>query len=524
MTKSGIFWLSLLALAAGAAQAAETPKRGGTLAFAVQGEPPSYDCHANTSFAFIHPVRPHYSTLLRFDPAAYPKLIGDLARSWEVAADHLAYTFRLKPNIRFHDGTPLTSADVKASYERIRNPPDGIVSARKALYDDIAAIETPDPATIVFRMKAVNAAMLANFASPWDCIYSAAKLSQDPRFPERNILGSGPFTFVEHVKGSHWVGKRFEQYFEEGKPYLDGFRAVFMSGAAVVNAIQGGQVLAEFRGQTPAERDKLVQALGDKVTVQQSPWTCVQIVTFNTRRKPFDDVRIRRALILAIDRWGGAEPLSKITLLGPVGGFLRPGYELAASAPELEALPGFSRDLAARRAEAKRLLKEAGQENLRFTFNNRNIPMPFIPLGIFLVEQWRQIGVTVSQDNLETTPWIANMANGNYDVGLDFTCDYSDEPTVLWTKYISRSKSPMNSGGYEDAELDALYEQQKRTIDVPARKALLRRFETRVLGEGYATPLFWWQRLVVHWRQLKGWHITPNQYINQDLAEVWLDP
>jgi peptide/nickel transport system substrate-binding protein len=512
-----------LAVSGPVAAADEAPKRGGVLSFAVQGEPPNYDCHANTSFAFTHLVRPHYSTLLRFDPVSYPKLLGDLAQSWTISPDGLVYTFRLRPGVKFHDGTTLTSADVKASYERIVNPPPGVASVRKASYDDVASIAAPDPLTIVFRLKAVNAAMLENFASPWDCIYSAAKLRDDPKFPERNILGTGAFVFAEHVKGSHWTGKRFEQYFLPGRPYLDGFRAVIMSGAAVVNGIQSGQVLAEFRGQTPQERDKLVAALGDKVVVEDSPWTCVQIVTFNTRRKPFDDVRVRRALSLAIDRWGGAAPLAKITLLGPVGGLLRPGYELAAKPADLETMPGFSRDIAASRAEAKRLLKEAGQENLKFTLNNRNIPMPYVPLGIFLVEQWRQIGVTVTQDLLETTPWLGAWTSGNFDAGIDFTCDYSDDPGVLWTKYISRSKSPMNTGGYDDDILDGLFEKQRRAVDPDARYRILREFERRVLTEAYAAPTIWWNRVIVHWKQLKGWHISPNHYVNQDLADVWLD-
>jgi peptide/nickel transport system substrate-binding protein len=191
------------------AWAQETPKRGGILNFAVEAEPPNYDCHANTSFAFIHPVRPHYSTLLRFDPASYPKIIGDLAQSWSVGEDHLSYTFKLKPNIKFHDGTMLTSEDVRMSYERIIHPPEGVVSARKANFEDVSAIETPDAQTIVFRLKKVNVGLLASFASPWDCIYSAAKLKQDEQYPIKNIMGTGPFTFVEHVRGSHWVGKRF---------------------------------------------------------------------------------------------------------------------------------------------------------------------------------------------------------------------------------------------------------------------------------------------------------------------------
>src|SRR3970282_2601127 len=113
--------------------------------------------------------------------------------------------------------------------------------------------------------------MLSNFASPWDCVYSAAKLKQDPKFPERNLLGTGPFTFVEHVAGSHWVGKRFAGYYEKGKPYLDGYRAIFIKGAPLGKALAAGEVVAEFRGHSPADRDRLVQTLGRKGVVVGGP-------------------------------------------------------------------------------------------------------------------------------------------------------------------------------------------------------------------------------------------------------------
>ncbi len=214
---------------AGASDAQE-PRRGGTLNFAVNAEPPNYDCHANTSFAFIHPVAPHYSSLLKFDAPNYPKIVGDLADPGRSRPDGLTYTFKVRSGVKFHDGSAFSSADVKASYDRIINPPDGVVSIRQAAYEDIASIETPDPQTVVFKLKARDASMLANFASPWDCIYSAAKLKQDPKFPEKNVLGTGPFKSVEHVAGSHWVGARFDDYFVKGQPYLDGYRAVFMRG------------------------------------------------------------------------------------------------------------------------------------------------------------------------------------------------------------------------------------------------------------------------------------------------------
>jgi len=214
------------------------PKRGGTLVFAVESEPANYDCHANVSFAFLHPIAPHYSTLLKFDADNYPAVTGDLTESWTVSPDKRVYSFKLRPNVLFHDGTPLTSADVKASYERIVHPPEGVFSARQATYTAIAAIETPDARTIVFRLSWPEAAMLANFASPWNCIYSAAKLKEDPLFPKTHVLGSGPFAFVEHVKGDHWSGKRFDKYFLKDRPYLDGYQARFLAGAKVVDAMR----------------------------------------------------------------------------------------------------------------------------------------------------------------------------------------------------------------------------------------------------------------------------------------------
>lgn len=512
-----------LALGASVTQA-QTPKKGGVLNFAVSAEPPNYDCHANSSFAFIHPVRPHYSTLLEFDPANYPKIRGDLATSWEVAKDGLTYTFKLRPNVKFHDGSAMTSEDVKASYDRIVNPPEGVVSLRKAAYSDIASITAPDPQTVVFKLKTPNASMLANFASPWDCIYSAAKLKQDPKWPEKNIMGTGPFKFVEHAAGAHWIGERFADYYEQGKPYLDGFKAFFIiNSAARINAQQAGEVLTEFRGHAPADRDKLVSALGDKVEVLESPWTCSLVAGFNVEKKPFDDVKVRRALSLALDRWKGAEALSKIALVREVGGLLRPGYEYAASKEELRAIPGFGTDIAKARAEAKKLLQEAGQSNLKFKLTNRNVNMPYTPVGVWLINEWRQIGVNVEHEQLETRLYTTALQNGNYEVTLDFHCDFMDEPNLQLIKYISADKSSINYGRYQDRTLDELYEKQSRTTDIAERKKLVREFEKRALEQAYTIPTMWWHRIIVNWKQLKGWDITPSHYLNQDLADVWLD-
>jgi peptide/nickel transport system substrate-binding protein len=147
--------------------AEETPKHGGTLVFGVNAtDPPTYDCHATNVFTIPHLITPHYSTLLKIDPANYPRVVGDVAESWEVAPDFKTYTFHLHPNVTFHDGSPLTSEDVKATFERIRNPPPGVASVRQNLFVDIETIETPDPRTTIFRLKQGNRALLYNFSLP----------------------------------------------------------------------------------------------------------------------------------------------------------------------------------------------------------------------------------------------------------------------------------------------------------------------------------------------------------------------
>jgi hypothetical protein len=158
---------------------------------------------------------------------------------------------------------------------------------------------------------------------------------------------------------------------------------------------------------------------------------------FNTKKAPFDDARVRQALSLAIDRYTGAEALSRIALVRHVGGLLRPGYELAASDEEMEEWLGFSRDIEASREEGPQLLAEAGQENLSFTFTNRNVAMPYTPVGVFLIDQWRQIGVTAEHEQLETRLYQAKLRGEELEAGLDFHCDYMDEPNLQLIKYIS---------------------------------------------------------------------------------------
>jgi peptide/nickel transport system substrate-binding protein len=521
---AGLVLAGLLIAGTVGATGAQQPRSGGMLTFIVSAEPPSFDAHREATFALIHPARPHYNLLVKFDPQQYPKVVPDLAESWTVSADGRSYTFRIRRGVRFHDGSTLTSRDIKATYEKIIFPKADVASARQGAYAMVERIDAPDANTVVFRLKWKSPSFLQNVASPWNWIYKAEIIERDPRWYERNVNGTGPFKFVEYVRGSHWVGARNENYWVQGRPYLDGYRAVFIGNAvAQVNAIKSGQALVEFRGFSPAQRDDIVRTMGSQAVVQESSWVCNNTVVFNTRRKPFDDARFRRALSLAIDRWGGSTALSQIAIVGPVGGALRPTGPFATPDAELEKMAGYGRDINAARAQARRLLAEAGvAEGFEFNLLNRSIEMPYRSLGIFLIDQWRQVGLRVNHVVKETGPYLADERAGNFDAAVDFNCDFYDDPDLQLVKFLSVDLSPLNYGGYTDRTLDRLFTEQSRSEDKPHRMVLVRQFEKRLLDDRvWQIYVLWWKRIIPHSAKLHGYKISPSHYL-EDLQDVWV--
>jgi peptide/nickel transport system substrate-binding protein len=524
-------FVRLLALAFAALLAlplqAQTPRNGGELVFPVPSEPPSYDGHREETFGLIHPIAPFYNTLLRVDPndPGGTKPVASLAESWTVSQDGKTYTFKLRKDVKFHDGSEMTSRDVKASYDKIIFPPPGVGSSRKGQYADVASVEAPDASTVVFKLKEQSASFLAGLASPWNFIYKADLLAKDPNWYEKNIMGTGPFTFVEHVKGSHVVGKKNPNYWDKGKPYLDGFRAIFVrDSAAQVAAVRGERAHIQFRGFTPKDRDNLKAALGDKITVQESPWDCILMVGINHEKKPFDDKRVRRALTLALDRHQGSKALSQIAIVKSVAGVQVPGTPFATPPEELNKLAGYWTDPEKSRAEAKRLLKEAGvPEGFSFTFTNRGIPMPYEPLGVWMIDQWRRIGLNVNQQVIEPAAYFGVIRKGEAQVFMDFQCGYIVEPDLDMYKFLSSDRNPANYGRYKDPVLDALYDKQSRATDPEERKRLIRQFEKRLLDEEvHYLMTLQWHRIIPHSSKVKGWTITPSHYLNNTLDTVWL--
>ena len=526
-------WLGAIT-AAGTAVAAntgeETPKHGGTLTYMIPADaPPSLDGHREGTFAMLHAVAPFYSVLMRVDPenpSDTTHFVCDLCTAIpKPTDDEKTYTFKIRTDVKFHDGSPLTAADVAASWQKIIFPPKGVLSVRQNWWSVVDSVESPDPATVVFRLKFATASFLPSLADPFAFIYPKAVLDKDIRWFEQHVLGSGPFRFVSLDIGQAIKGERNPDYYHKGKPYLEGFVGIFADKQVVrVEAIHSGRAAMEFRGLPPAAINDLKRDLGDKIKVQTHDWNCGNLITPNERRKPFDDARVRRALLLAVDQWNGAPALSKIANVHTVGGIVFPGSPLAATKEELQKLAGFWPDIERSRAEARRLLKEAGQEGLHFGLLNRNVDQPYKYVGTWLVDQWSKIGVTATQRVQPTGPWLQAMRTGDFDVVVEANCNSVVNPVLDTQKYLPREKFAANYGGYSDPEEVDIYERMLRETDFDKQRALMRQYETRIIDtEAREFPMLWWYRMVPERSFVRGWKIGPSHFINQDLSNVWLD-
>jgi peptide/nickel transport system substrate-binding protein len=516
--------------AAAPAGAAEMPKRGGTLTYLIPADsPPSFDGHKEQTYATVQAVAPYYSVLIRVNPenpASTTDFVCDLCTEMPKPTDDgKTYTFKIRDGVKFHDGTPLTATDVAASWNEIAFPPQGVFSARKSFYEMVDKIEVPDPHTVVFHLKFATGAFIPALADPFAFVYQKAQLDKDPHWYEHNVLGSGPFKFVSYEAGQSIKGVRNPDYYEKGLPYLDAIVGILAPKQATrVEAIRGDRAAMEFRGLPPSAVDELKKELDGKIDVQESVWNCGSDLFFNHKQKPFDDARVRRALSLAIDRWGGAPALSKIAIVKAVGGIVFPTSPLAMSPDQLHEVAGFWTDINKSRQEAKRLLQEAGVQNLSFELLNRDVDQPYKYIGIWLVDQWSKIGVKVTQKVVPSGPWFAAMRSGNFSVVHYPICHSTVNPLLDVQPYLPTSISSENYGYYEDPQEVDLYNKMLHETDPQKRHAEMDAFQKWVMDtQAHATKILWWNRIIPYRSYVKGFKISPSHYINMDMSRLWLD-
>ena len=509
---------------------AHAVKKGGVLNFVVGSKIPSYDLHRETTFGVIHPIRPFYSLLIRVNPdnpSSPTDFICDLCEGSVPKGTNgfKTYTFKIRKDVKFHDGTPLTSADIVATYQKIIFPAKGVPSARKAFFKMVDSVSASDKYTVVFQLKFPSGSFIPAIATPFNIVMSKKDLdAHGPNWHKKNINGTGAFSFVQHQPGSFVEGKRYDGYHHKGKPYLDGYKAIAAPKMAIrLQAIRGDRASIEFRGFPPKARDDLVNALGDKITVQESDWNCALFYTPNQGRKPFSDKRVRKALSLAVDRWGGSKYLSRIAIVKTVGGVVFPKHPLAATKAELLKLTGYGEDMAKSRAEAKSLLKAAGASGLKFDFSNRAVDQPYKVVGTWLVDQWKKVGLSAKQRVQPSGPFYATLRKSKkFDVSIDFNCQSVINPIADVTKFLGSAGN--NYGSYADQPLEDIYDKLLRAGTEKEQRSIMRTFETRAIGDQVHMGItLWWYKINPHRSYVKGWKIAPSHYLNQSLDQVWLD-
>jgi peptide/nickel transport system substrate-binding protein len=509
--------------AAPTALADEKPQRGGLLNVALAANPPSLDVQQEQTFAVAQPLSPIYNNLIVFDPHGYPNIIGDLATSWSVSADSLTYTFTLHEGVTFHDGSPLTSADVKASWDRMVFPPEGVVSPRRGNYPMVKSIEAPDPSTVVFHLHYPSPSFLTNMAHPANFIYAKKYLDQDQQWYKKNAMGSGPFKLKQYVHGSSFEMERNPKYWKPGLPYLDGIKYyIIADDGARGKAIRAGRVDVELRFLPPGEVDGIKAQMGDKVVVAAIQNIGNFGVTINVDKKPFDDERVRKALSLALDRYDMVTTLRPFTNLDAVGGIMHPDSKWALSLEELQQFPGFGKDYEANLKEAKRLLAEAGYPNgFKTVLTNRNIKLPYIDLAVYIISAWKKTGVEAEHKVEESATYSKTRVARDFELLLDpYGSQTVGDPDELLDKFITGASE--NWGRFSDPVVDKLYEQQSREMDEQKRIELVKQIDRRVLEKVWRIQGLWTTRLEVRSAKIRNYTPQPSHWMNRRFEDVWL--
>ena len=389
----------------------------------------------------------------------------------------------------------------------------------------VDTVEAPDDTTVVFKLKFATSAFLPALADPLHLDLQEGDPRQGSALVREEHHGLRPVQVRAYEIGQSIKGERNPDYYHKGQPYLDGIIGIFAAKQSVrVDAMRGDRAAIEFRGLPPSARDQLVKELGDKIVVQDSDWNCGNILTPNHKKKPFDDVRVRRALALAIDQWKGAPALSKIATVRTVGGIVFPGSPLAATKEELQQMAGYWPDIEKSRAEAKRLLKEAGAEGLKFELLNRNVDQPYKFVGTWVIGEWKKIGLNVEQKVVPTGPWFSNMRAAPSTWRWRPTARAWSIPVLDTGKYLPHTVYPENYGYYDDPKSIELYETMQHETDPAKQRVAMRAYEKHTLDTmQHEIVLPYWYRIVLARSYVKGWKISPSHYLNQDLANIWLD-
>ncbi len=515
----------------------EQPAYGGVLLRAHATDPAGFDPVQDSSIAALDLIAPIYSQLVRVNPDdPGGALRPELAERWQVGRDGLSVTFSLRSGVQWHDGNPFISDDVVSHFNRVISPPKGLFSSQRAPFLVVSDIQAPDASTVVFRTAQPSAGLLRSFAGGHYMIVSKhvmeRETAEDPRGLRTNpeaLVGTGPFTFAEYNQGSSFRVDKNADYWDEGKPYLDGIEFFIMKdSAARFAALVTGRVHTTPSGTaslTPTQAAEARRDYADTIDVVVSRGPFWMGAAFNGNREPFTDARVRQALSLGVDR---AAYLTLVTGgengVGMTAGFSPPDTAFGLSAAQLADLPGYGGDREADTERAKTLLAEAGYpEGFSASILVRSDVPVWVNSALFFQDQWRKLGIDVEVEQTEFGASISRMLQGDYDVrigGIAFNT--TDPDHYLWAHFTT--DGPNNLSYATDAEADRLLFAQRSELDPQRRRELAQAAEVRLLTE--VVPA-----VVGHYavylngvrKEVRGWAPRDFMLYNQSrMDDVWL--
>ena len=499
MIKSFLVFLTcmVVVLMGSISEAQQKPVYGGSLTIAQAVEPPGLDPTTATSAAIPRVVYSNVMEgLLRIDRSG--KIVTALARDYKVSNDGKEYTFFLKEGVKFHDGKTFDADDVKFTFGRLMDA-QKTGTVHPEYYKEIDSVEAVDSHTVKIKLKNVNSMFLFNLARPDSIIVSSQTVDKLKTAP----IGTGPFKFNEWVRGSTLTLSRFEGYHEKGIPYLDKVTFKFIGDpSAQIASLKAGDVDVIAYDVSP--ENALLLEKDPRFKVLNGYTTTEVILSTNNARKPFDDVRVRRAMAYAIDR----KALIEGAMSGygtPIGSHMDPGNPYYI---DLTSVYPYNPQ------KAKDLLKEAGYPNgfeaviklpERYAYAKRS--------GEIIADMFSQVGIRLKIELIEWGQWIDRVfKNADFDLTVIGHAEPFDINIYANPKYYFRYDSPRFQEAFKKAEME-VDPQVRKDLYIACQRMIT---EDAVNGFLYTLPsLPTMKREVMNW-----WKDYPMTAC--DVTEVWI--
>jgi len=519
--------LSLLAVSTTAL--AGEPKQGGILRMYHRDSPGSASLHEGASYSFNVPLMPIFNNLVIYkqDVAqnSMDTIVPDLAENWAWSGDNKTLTFKLRQGVKWHDGKPFTSADVKCTFDMVmgRSQQKLRQNPRKAWYAQVNEVTTNGDYEVSFDLKRPQPSLLALLASGstpvYPCHVSPAEMRTHP-------VGTGPFKFVEFKANESIKLTRNPDYWKKGQPYLDGIEfTIIPNRSTAILAFVAGKLDVTFPSELPPPLLKDVKSQAPDAVCVVEPYNVSTNIIVNSSAPPFDNIDIRRAMMLALDR----KPFISIMLggEGDIGATMLPPPAGLWGMPKemLETIPGYGPDVNANREAARQLMQKAGygpDKHLAVRISTRNLQIYRDP-AVILIDQLKSIYIDGELDVVETANWFPKVARKDYMLGLNVTGNALDDPDQAFYENYSCG-SERNYTNYCNKDIEKLFDEQSQETDINKRRKLVWEID-RKLQEDVARPIIFHSRAGTCWQPyVKGMTIMSNStYNGYRYEDVWLD-